>query len=262
MQSRISISKKKTYISSDYTNWLDLIIENGHSFKCLAISGGEPFILGDKLNKFCSEIREKYEKQHIELFSNAFWMTSEIEIAKYHTALSSINNLQLSFYPDYIEKIGWQKLQDLKNYIKNKYNITVGTFQQNGVKNFGQVYFFENPIEKNKNSQCPVKYCTQLRSDGYLYRCPYGYYLNTAIVSYGFNNGKDILFNLQEIKTKSIQDWYEKWPLDNCRYCGCGNASNSKWQSDNSIKDMNRSQYLTKISNLIGKNKMKIKKIF
>lgn len=249
---------KKLYNVEDYIPWLDLLKNNNHTWNCLVITGGEPFLLKGNINNFCKVLKNRY-KCAIQVFTNAFWLTSEESIENYHVCLSNISSLQISFYKPYVEKIGFDKLMYLASVIRKKYNIEVYSFQNKGVAKFGQVYFYDIPVKLDSKHRCAVKDCTQLRSNGKLYRCTYGHFLETKIPSDGFLNSKDIIFDLRDLDKRNIKEWLSKWPLDSCSFCGCGPSeiSYANWQSDSSIKNMNRGEYLVKIEKLIGSKNMK-----
>src|SRR5581483_345797 len=196
-------------------------------------------------NDFCLKLKQRYNSK-IELFTNAFWLTSLDAIDKFATVFRNIHTLQISFYKPYVEKIGWENCQKFAEEIRTRFNIHVFSFVPNGVKSFGQVYFYDTPAPTDKSLQCMVKDCTQLTADGILYRCTYGHFLKTPIPSEGFKKSQDIYFDLRNINKKSLTQWRNKWPLDSCKFCGCGPGRIiwTDWRSDPKIKNMNRDEYL------------------
>lgn len=244
--------QKKMYCAEDYFPWLDLIRSKNCNWRLLAISGGEPFLLKEKLNDFCYNLKQKYKDTFIEVFTNAFWLDSMEVIEKYNIAFRSIDRLVVSYYEPYIKKFGFQNMKDRISEIGKRYSIQTSSFQENGTTYFGQVLFFDD-LKVVPNRNCPVKDCTQLTKNGLLYRCTYGHMLNTVIASDSFKKSKDIIFDLKtEIDSRDLVAWREKWPLDNCSFCGCGNNASAKWQSDPKIKTMNKEQYEKKVNNLIN----------
>ena len=140
--------RKKSYMVEDYTVWFDLLINKGHRWRSIGISGGEPFLLLNKINEFCQTLKQKY-KCPIHIFTNGFWLNSERCVDDYSVCFSNIDSLQISFYKPYVEKIGIEKMKSTLDLIKNKYNIKIYSFQNEGVKKFGQVYFYDIPVKIN-----------------------------------------------------------------------------------------------------------------
>lgn len=244
--------KKRSYSVEEYTPWLDLIRKHNFDWEILGISGGEPFIIQEKLNDFCYSLKRKYHSR-IELFTNAFWLTSLDSIDKYSRVFQNIESLQISWYKPYVEKLGWETCQKFMDEIRKRFRIHVFSFQTNGVKAFGQVYFYDTPVHVDSSSRCVVKDCTQLTAEGILYRCTYGHFLKTDIPSDGFKHSQDIVFDLRDIGKRDLRQWRSKWPLDSCRYCGCGpdRIIHTAWRSDSKIKDMSRKEYLEYLQEMV-----------
>lgn len=249
---------KKIYKAQDYFVWLDILRNKGCDWNRLAVSGGEPFILSEKINDFIVSLKKRYNC-HIELFSNAFWLSDENCFDKYRDCFSNLDELILSFYPPYVEKMGWEFIQNKVSNLRNKFKLKISSFQNQGVKNFGQFVFLEKSVPTTKDLKCAVKDCTQLRSNGIMYRCTYGHYVNTVVSSEGFKNSKDIFLDLNDKKNdkNAIERWRNCWPLDSCSFCGCGQGriSWSKWESDSDIKNMTKDEYNKKVNKLISNKK-------
>lgn len=211
---------KNFYSPDDYIKWFDLLLKHNYNWGCLAISGGEPFLLKDKINNFCSVLKKRYGSP-IQLYSNAFWVFEENYLDKYEEALSNIDDLQLSLYPSFVEKYGLKNIKDKEEEIRNRFKIKVFNSVPNGVKDFAKAEFYTEPQETNAQSLCAIKECTQLRPNGIIYRCPHGLYFGSAISTKQFEESNDIKFDLKtDLGKKDILKFATKWPLDNCSYCG------------------------------------------
>jgi hypothetical protein len=247
----------KSYSANDYIHWLDVIRNNKFDWGTLAVSGGEPFLLKESLNDFVLTLKQRY-RCNMEIFTNAFWLTGLDSIEKFKVVFQNISSLQISLYEPYIQKLGWPKYHELAHEIRKRFKIKVFNSEPGGVKSFGQVYFYDTPVEVDKSLNCWVKDCTQLNSNGMLYRCTYGHFLKTQIPSDGFRNGQDMCFDLKDIGKRDLKAWREKWPLDSCRFCGCNPEVSpfTKWKSDTKIKGMNREEYLKYLKTLIPQDQM------
>ena len=248
--------KNKSYCAEDYIPWLDLLKSKGHNWDWLVVSGGEPFMLKDGLNVFCSTLKKRYGS-FIELFTNAFWLSGPEVIETYKQTFESINRIMFSFYKPYTDKYGFDNMQNLVNQIRDRFNLQTGAFQPSGVSGFGQVMFSEEP-NPNPKKLCPVKDCSQLTKEGIIYRCTYGHYLKTSVVTDGFKCSKDIKFDLNtDLDTRDIIEWRKKWPLDSCSYCGCGeDIIWLKWKSDPKTKNMSKEEYRKTIQEMMRKEKL------
>jgi hypothetical protein len=209
---------KKFYDVDDYIKWLDIIIENGYNFGVIAITGGEPFLLRDKINIFCSKIK-KYNV-YVQIFSNAFWIFEDNYLDKYAEALSSIQEIQLSLYPPFVEKYGLPSIKEREQEIRDCFGISVFNFCPDGTTRFGKLEFSSEPQHTEASDFCHVRSCTQLRTNGKIYRCPVGLYFGTEISTKEFEQSSDMIYNLEtDLKTRNLNEWARKWPLDNCSFC-------------------------------------------
>lgn len=240
------LKRKTEYKASEYIPWIEKIRARGVEIGKLAITGGEPF-LHKSLAAFITQVKEAAQPDLTEVFSNCFWLKDESSIAKYNDELISVDRLHYSLYEPIVAKIGLEEIHRLLDVIRARYDhLHVATFVEGVNKTFGLTTFYEEPVERLPHQTCAVKTCTQLRSNGLLYRCTQGLAMEgDPGMTEGFRGSKDIVFDLVRDVDRDFVAWATKWPLDACAFCSCGHGRETpiKWVSDPAIRGMTADEY-------------------
>ena len=113
------IKTKKEYQASEYFEGLDLMFENGFDLKYIVIVGGEPF-LHKNLEKFICDLKERYKKIKIKIFTNGFWIKSLKTIKKHESIINNVEEIHLSIYKNFPH----ESFENIK-YIANNFNVII-----------------------------------------------------------------------------------------------------------------------------------------
>lgn len=71
--------------------------DNGHGFRSIALTGGEPLLLPDKALSFFKRCREKYKDAHLRLYTNGDYLTDELAT---ELADAGLNEIRISVKAD------------------------------------------------------------------------------------------------------------------------------------------------------------------
>jgi len=214
---------KKLYNIKDYIYWLDKLRNHGTFYDIISLTGGEPF-LNPSLIEFVKTIKGYCFKT--EICTNLFWLKDEKSIDKYKDIIESVDILTISMYKKYSKYNQKPLLEKLDKLYPDKlffhYKDTVETFF---INNFTEEYL---PVIENN---CAVKNCTQLLSNGYLYRCPYGRVIDIDGAVPQNIDMTDMVYDIDN-DSRNLQDWHDKWEMNCCHHCtlGQGKQKEIEWK--------------------------------